>query len=231
VVEIARHSGSGNADPLNRQADYAKPFSSLTHDLRTNGTIELPIGPNKLVLGNSSGWLARIVERWQTSLIFNVSSGRPDSVTAGTLNYATTSQPDVVGPWDVRSGDMKWDGTKNQGFYFGNPSPYLVVPDPQCGLTRNVVDPTGFRLDSVNCSLTAIAQAAEPGSPGSVLLNDGTGRTVQYLLINPKPGTQGTLGLATVESPGIYRFDANLSKTFRIDESKSIQSHRHVECY
>jgi len=118
---------------------------------------------------------------------------------------------------------MKWDGTKNQGFYFGNPSPYLVVQDPQCGLTRNVVDPTGFRLDTVNCSLTAIAQAAEPGSPGSVLLNDGTGRTVQYLLINPKPGTQGTLGLATVESPGIYRFDANLSKTFRIDEAKTIQ--------
>jgi hypothetical protein len=49
--------GSGNADPLNRKADYSKPTSSITHDFRTNGTIELPIGPNKLIMGNSSdGW-------------------------------------------------------------------------------------------------------------------------------------------------------------------------------
>jgi hypothetical protein len=41
--------------------------------------------------------------------------------------------------------------------------------------------------------------------------------------VNPQPGKQGTLGLATVESLGIYRFDANLSKAFRIDEKKSVQ--------
>ncbi len=213
--------GTGNADPLNRRADYAKPFSSLTNDLRSNGTFELPIGPNKLLFGSSSGWLARAIERWQASVIFNVSSGRPDSVTAAAMNYAGTAQPDVVGPWDVRTGNMQWDGTKNQGFYFGNPSPYLVVPDPQCALTRNVVDPTGFSLSTVNCGLTAIAKAVPAGTPGAVTLqNFGT---VQYLLVNPQPGKQGNLGLATVESPGLYRFDANLSKSFRIDEKKSIQ--------
>jgi len=212
--------GSGNADPLNRAADYARQFSSLTHDLRTNGTFELPMGPNKLMLGNSSGWVARMVERWQASIIYNVSSGTPTSVTAGTLNYAGTAQPDVVGPWDVRTGNMQWDGSKNQGFYFGNPSPYLIVPDPQCALTRNVVDPTGFSLGSVNCGLNAVAQAVAPGTPGSVVVGN---QTVQYLLVNPQPGKQGNLGLTTVEAPGIYRFDANVSKTFRIDEQKSIQ--------
>jgi hypothetical protein len=218
--------GSGNADPLDREADYAKTSSSITHDLRTNGTFELPIGPNKLILGNSSGWLARVVERWQTSLIWNYSSGSPNSITAGALNYAGTARPDVVGPWDVRSGHMQWDGTKNQGYYFGNPSPYLIVPDPQCALTRNVVDGTGstaFSLGSVNCGLTAVAQAVAPGTPGSVTLPAPDGRTVQYLLVNPKPGTQGNLGAATVETLGIYRFDANISKSFRIDEKKSVQ--------
>ena len=213
--------GSGNANPLDRSEDYSKPTSSITHDFRTNGTVELPIGPNKLIMGNSSGWLARIVERWQTSLIFNASSGSPNTITAGALNYATTAAADVVGPWNVRSGHMEWDGSKNQGYYFGNPSPYLVVPDPQCAQTRSVVDPTGFRLDSVNCSLTAIAKAVDPGTPGAVTI-PGTG-AVQYLLVNPQPGKQGTLGLATVESLGIYRFDANLSKSFRIDEKKSLQ--------
>jgi hypothetical protein len=41
--------------------------------------------------------------------------------------------------------------------------------------------------------------------------------------VNPKPGTQGNLGAATVETLGIYRFDANISKSFRIDEKKSVQ--------
>jgi hypothetical protein len=141
-------------------------------------------------------------------------------VTAGALNYAGTAQPDVVGPWDVRTGKLQWDGSKNQGFYFGNPSPYLIVPDPQCALTRNVVDPTGFNLGTVNCGLTAVAQAVAPGTPGSVIVNS---TPVQYLLVNPQPGKQGNLGLTTVESAGIYRFDANLGKTFRIDERRSIQ--------
>jgi hypothetical protein len=86
-----------------------------------------------------------------------------------------------------------------------------------------VVDPTGFSLSTVNCGLTAIAQAVAPGTPGAVTLTDGTLRTVQYLLVNPKPGTQGNLGAATVETLGTYRFDANLSKSFRIDEKKSVQ--------
>jgi hypothetical protein len=211
--------GAGNADPLNRKADYAKTPSSITNDLRMNGTFELPIGPNKLIMGNSSGWLARTVERWQASLILNYSSGSPTSITAGSLNYGT-ARPDVVGPWNVRSGDMRWDGVKNQGYYFGNPSPYLIVADPQCALTRSVVDPTGFSLGTVNCGLTAVAQAVAPGTPGAVTV--GT-QTYQYLLVNPKPGTQGNLGAATVETLGSYRFDANISKSFRIDEKKSVQ--------
>jgi len=43
------------------------------------------------------------------------------------------------------------------------------------------------------------------------------------VLQNPKPGTQGNLGQMTFEMPGSYRFDANLSKTFRISETKSLQ--------
>jgi hypothetical protein len=42
-------------------------------------------------------------------------------------------------------------------------------------------------------------------------------------LQNPKPGTRGTLGRNVLKVPGSYRFDANLSKSFRIDESKSPQ--------
>ena len=217
--------GSGTADPLNRKASYGKPFSSLTHDLRTNGTFELPFGPGKLLLGNSSGWLARAVEHWQTSIILNLSSGRPETITAGSLTYGTTT-PDVVAPFDVRSGNLVWNGEANRGTYFGDS--FVVVDDPQCAIAGNVSDPlntsttpTSYSLSSVNCGLNAVARLVPAGSPGAVTLPDN--RVVQYVLVNPTPGKQGTLGLATVESQGVFRFDANMSKSFRIGETKSVQ--------
>jgi hypothetical protein len=73
----------------------------------------------------------------------------------------------------------------------------------------------------VDCSLRAVAQEVAPGTPGAVTLSNGT--TVQYLLVNPVPGKQGSVGQTTVEGPGTIRFDANLGKTFRISESKSVQ--------
>jgi hypothetical protein len=66
--------GSGYTDPLMREIDRVRSVDQL-HNLRTNGTVELPIGPNKLFFGNSSGWVARLIERWQTSFILNMSNG------------------------------------------------------------------------------------------------------------------------------------------------------------
>ncbi len=220
--------GSGNANPLNRDADYRRLYSSLSHDWRTNGTIELPIGPNKLLFGNSSGWLARLIERWQASLILNLSSGRPESITAlAGLNYAVLAAggtsgaavvPDIVGPFDLRKGNMVWDGAANQGRYFGED--LVVVPDPQCNLA-NKTDTMGFNLAAnVNCGLQAVARIVPAGTPGSTVID---GQNVQILLQNPQPGRQGTLGQNTMEGLGSIRFDGNLGKTFRITETKSLQ--------
>ncbi len=220
--------GSGNANPLNRDADYKLLYSSISHDWRTNGTIELPFGPNKLLLGNSSGFLARLVERWQASLILNLSSGRPETITAlAGLNYAVAGLggtsgaavvPDVVGPFSLRKGHMVWDGAANQGRYFGED--FVVVPDPQCSLA-NKTDTMGFNLAAnVNCGLQAVARIVPAGTPGSTVID---GQNVQIVLQNPLPGRQGTLGQSTIEGLGVIRFDGNLGKTFRISESKSLQ--------
>ena len=48
-------------------------------------------------------------------------------------------------------------------------------------------------------------------------------RTVQIVLQHPQPGQRGNLGNNEVFGLGFYRFDANLGKTFRITESKSLQ--------
>jgi hypothetical protein len=212
----------GNVNPLNRSLDYSRPYSSLTHDFRTNGVIELPIGPNKLFFANSSGWLARVLERWQTGVVLNLASGRPTSISALTgLTYAAggltspNTVAEAVGPLDLRTGDVKWDGPTNRGTFFGDPHPFISVPDPQCALSQ------GWAGTNVDCNLRAVAREVTPGTPGAVTLSNGS--TIQYLLVNPVPGKQGSVGQTTVEGPGTIRFDANLSKTFRISESKSVQ--------
>ena len=75
-------------------ADYQLLSSHSTHDFRANGTFELPIGPNKLLLSNSSGVLARLVERWQTSIIMNLSTGAPTSSRA--ISCAMTVSSDAL---------------------------------------------------------------------------------------------------------------------------------------
>jgi len=61
----------------NRNADYTLQGSHRTHEFRSFGTFELPFGPGKLLAGNSSGLLARLIEGWKVGTILNVSSGAP----------------------------------------------------------------------------------------------------------------------------------------------------------
>ena len=75
------------------------------------------------------------------------------------------------------------------------------VRDPQCA---NVT--TAQNLQA-SCTLNAVADA----------------KTGQVLLQNPLPGTRGNSGLRQHEGPGSWRFDANMSKSVKISETKTIQ--------
>jgi len=216
----------GNSDPLNRRSDYRLAYSSIPHDLRTNGTMELPIGPGKLLFGNASGWAARLIERWQIGAILNLSSGRPVTLLGGDgLNYGSSTSStdpntavDVVGDFDVRNADLYWDGVNNRGSLFGRDNPYISVTDPQC--------PTTGYPGGVSCTLDAVAKLVPAGTPGAVQYGVDANGNPQFgviVLQNPKPGTQGNLGQMTFEMPGTFRFDANLSKSFTITETKSLQ--------
>jgi hypothetical protein len=43
------------------------------------------------------------------------------------------------------------------------------------------------------------------------------------LLVNPAPGTAGTLGLKTIEGPADFKLDINLIKRVKLAESKELQ--------
>ena len=211
-------------NPVDRAADYTTIGNNPGHSLRTNSTIELPIGPNRLLFGNSSGVVARMIEGWQLGLIYNLSSGAPTSITATNMLYGN-GVPDIVSPVDFNDlKGVRWGipaGSFLEGRYFDNNDRFAKVRDPQCATVTSLQG-----LNAANrCTLTALAMAVDPGTPGSfnAVFPDGVTRPAVIALQHPQPGKRGTLGSNTVIGLGSWRFDANLGKSFRISESKSLQ--------
>jgi hypothetical protein len=221
----SRNLGLGTVtNPVERAVDYTNVGNNPGHSLRTNANVELPLGPNKLFFGNASGWVARIIERWQLGLIYNLSSGAPTSITATPMLY-DNGLPDIVYDFDLN--DMKgvrWDipnGPFLEGRYFDNNDKFVKVSDPQC---TTVTALQGLNANN-RCTLTAVAMAVDAGTAGAVnrTFPDGQVRPSVIALQHPQPGRKGSLGNNTVIGLGVWRFDANLGKTFQISESKSLQ--------
>jgi hypothetical protein len=212
-------------DPTNRALDYTNINNNPGHSLRTNGTFELPIGPNKFILGNSSGWVARAFERWQLGLIYNLTSGAPTTISAQNMLYGN-GVPDVVYPVDFNTlKGVRWDvpaGNFIEGRYFDHGDVFLKVDDPQCAaLVTNL---------RTLCTLDALAMIVDAGTQGAFVLSQryptafaNDNRSAVIVLQNPEPGRRGSLGSNSIIGLGSFRFDANLGKTFRISESKSLQ--------
>jgi hypothetical protein len=188
-------SATTYTNPADRDPDYNLAPTHVTHDFRANGTYALPIGPNGLLFRNTSGWIARVIEGWQTSFIINMTSGIPANISAGNTLYGN-GVPDIVGPFPVKSfGKVQWNG--DSGNLFG--SQFSAIADPQCGQIAAELRPY--------CTLQALTDA----------------KSGQILLQNPVPGRRGTLGQKTMELPGTWAYDGALTKTMRLTESKRLQ--------
>jgi hypothetical protein len=188
-------SPSGFTNPTERDQDYTLNANHVTHDFRSFGVFELPLGPGRLLFRNSSGWAARLLEGWQTSFIVNLSTGQPTSIVAGNMLY-DNGVADVVGPFSLNTGKVTWNG--DYGNYFSSGT-FGKTEDPQCGAVAAALKPY--------CTLQAVTDA----------------KTGQILLQNPKPGKRGTIGQQTMYLPGQWSFDGALSKRIRLTESKSLQ--------
>jgi hypothetical protein len=190
-------------DPLNRSRDKALLSFHRTHDLRSNGTFELPIGPGHRLLGTSSPILSRVVQDWQLGIMFGISSGAPLTIQAAQSPYGITGSifgaagnyPDLVGELPKSFG--KVTKVANGVVYFDG---LRQVTDPQ---RTNV---TSRDQLANNFNLFALADAQ-----GNVVLQ------------NPKPGTIGNMGRQWLEGPGKLGLDASLSKQVSLSESKNFQ--------
>jgi hypothetical protein len=220
---------SGFTDPLNRDFDYSAGGGNLTstepkHTFRMNGTFELPIGPNKLLFGNTSGWVARLMEKWSTSIILNLQSGSYYTIDgAQTTRYANGRYNPTVN-WKIPKGQVEWvGGTTAQ--YFG--TSFFTEPDPQCldaSLIAQVADPvtTGTAPTPLSgfCNMDALGMVVPAGTVGSYPRSNGEYGAL--VLVNPRPGEFGMLSPSILEGPGSYTVNANMGKTFRLTETKQL---------
>lgn len=190
--------GTTYTNPVDRHADYSIQADTRIHDFRTNGTFGLPIGPGKTFFGQSSGTVARLIENWQLGWIVNVNSGAPLTVTGNNSLYAN-GRPDLVGLFPTRDGSVTFDGTPAATGSYWQPGTFAVDRDPQCSAIAQ-------SLQNL-CTLNAIKDA----------------KSGQVLLRNAQPGAFPTMGYGQIFGPGRWRFDANVSKAFKVTESKTLQ--------
>src|SRR5262249_51785984 len=196
-------SGLGNSytNPADRHADYTILGDTRKHEFRTNGSYDLPIGPNKLLFAKSSGIVGRILEGWKAGWIVNLISGAPANIAAQSMLYASGT-PDVVGPFDAKAVGVQWGSGANatSANYFA-PGAYQSVKDPQCAAVTAAQGLNTF------CTLNAIMDT----------------RINQVVLQNPLPGNRGTLGQRALYLPGTWRFDANMRKVITMAESRTLE--------
>jgi hypothetical protein len=199
-------------DPTNRNLNYTQQPSS-PHALRMNGTVELPLGPNKLLFANSTGWVARAIEKWQTSFIFSAANATRASALPGTSHFYGNPGFEIASMnWQLPKADFQWEDGAASGSLYGDT--FTSVQDPQCTDPAQVgpADRMGTNLQATNvCNIVALAKRNPDGTPGEVML--------KYT----KPGVVGNLGFGNFSYFGNWSLDLSASKSFRISESKNIQ--------
>jgi hypothetical protein len=197
----------GDGDSLNlsyrsgrdRSLDKRQLGFHVAHIVRTSGTWELPFGPGKPLLGASRGWLARLVERWQVGSIINLFSGSPMTIFSGraSFNSFNASSTPATAAAALPSDLGQVQRTGNGVVFFS-------------GLTQ-VKDPAVASMTTKN------------NIQGRSTLQAIAGPSGELLLVNPLPGSPGTMQPGFFQSPGSMRFDLNIVKRVRITEKISLE--------
>ncbi len=168
----------------------------LSYDIpnvwRTSGIWDLPFGPGRRFVGSSHGVVSRLVEKWQTAVIFNKQSGTPTtfSNSAGDTFNGSGATDMQWGP--LPSGSVQKVG--NNVVYFN-------------GLTQ-VTDPSVASIPSNLQSLSTLK--AIQGSNG------------QLLLSNPVPGLLGSMSQSSYRGFGTFTLNMQASKAVTLNTEHNI---------
>jgi hypothetical protein len=182
--ETAAYETDRNHHLDKRLLSYDRP-----NVITSSAIFDVPLGPGKKYLSSTHGPMARVVERWQTAVIFDKYSGTPTTFTdsAGyTFHNTTVAEAAANGP--LPAGSVHIVG--NNVEYFNN-------------LTQ-VTDPSAKSLPSSLQSQSAL-----------FAVQNASGQTI---LQNPALGTLGGLSPTAYRGLGTFLFNAQLSKSILISK-------------
>jgi hypothetical protein len=194
---------SAPADFSNRAQEYGVLGASKS--VTSYGTFDLPFGPNRWLLSSvSPNILGRIIGGWQLSWIHTMSTGSLMSAYATFPYLWGGNQPNIVGPFDNKSGYVSWKPGAATGQYFGGK--YTYVADPQC-VNPNIVMqlPAGQQSQ---CYMGAVALASDVS---------------KLIFTQPTTGIRGNYTNNQIPGPGSWNTDGAMSKSVRLTEGKSLQ--------
>lgn len=188
-------------DPNNRKLQKGLLPFHRSHQFNAHAVWSLPFGPGRLLGSAAPPAVARIIEGWQLSSIFNYTTGAPLTVVAGAGGNSSPLQtlasesplttPDLVGSLPKSTGKVVvGDGT------VGYLSGYTREADPTLGYYGTNPDSLEDHVD--------LWQIVD--SSGNVVLR------------SPKPGTTGSLGTGWLTGPGRLGLDVAMSKSIQIRE-------------
>lgn len=203
--------------------DYWLSAQHRSHQFNINGTYTLPFGPNSLLLRNASGAVKKMVEGWQIGWIGMMSSGSPMSLTGiQTLWGNATTGINQVGPFDTKSGKVKWDSELNDGFYFGRN--YIRIIDPQC-FDANAIDPALARsFCNTTTSIRAIVEVDESKPVvGWRDINQTDPVRGTIIFQNARAGERGNFLPNNLTGVGRFSLDMNFGKSVEFMEGKRIE--------
>ena len=188
-------------DPLNRNLDKGVLGFHRTHNFTNSGTLEMPFGPNRALLGSASGWVSRIVERWQLGGVLSWSSGAPLTLSAGALTniyQQATNTPMILGELPMGTVTRMADGS---------------LPNYFSTLTLGAAgsDPGRAAVTATNALSAQYTNRA---------IFDASGNAI---LVNPGPAQIGSMGIRTIEGPGRLDLDMNLLKKVQIDDKRDFE--------
>jgi hypothetical protein len=209
---FAKNLGRSSANytlPWDRAMDYRR--SGRTHNFRSFGSFNLPLGPGQLVLGNSSGFIARAIEGWQMSWIYGANSG-------GILNPTSTaglyggSEPILAsGATFPADGKVSWVSGDLQGTYFDGD--FVRGLDPVC------TDPTFVAQGVAGYTNQCDRNALYTDVNANGTFESGTDT---LLLRTPLPGEVGTFR-DELEGPGNWTLDMAMSKRIQVSEDVNME--------
>jgi Carboxypeptidase regulatory-like domain len=205
------YPAAGDApDPNNRADLNSLQAVDHKHQISSNGSYQLPFGTGQSLLGNAPNWLQNIVGKWQLGGIMNFTTGAPLVLTTGTtgtngINTITnvSAKPVVVGSIPKNIG--KVTKLANGVTYFA-------------GL-QQITDPT-FAQISPNCVAAGSCDNLYASGYTNKAIADANGNP---FLVNPQPGSDGSLGRDVFRGPSRFDLDMNLVKRFRITETKEFE--------